>query len=192
MYVDDTDLIDWSCILICNPKELIAMAQTAAYAWGGLAIATGAVMKPEKCYAYFFLYWFDKSRTKMRTISLAPSAFITMPHGTIAPSHLRVLLPNGTSEPIPTLKNEETSLMLGVNWSPSSGGGTHVGEIAKKGYNWADRMRSRPLPQDLAWKSFNLQLQPGMTWGIATVVMCHKPFTQPRGSTTRLERAAFR
>ncbi len=94
-----------------------------------------------------------------------------MPDGTIAPSHLRGLLPDGTSEPIPTLKNKETSLMLGVNWGPSSGGCTHVGEMAKKGYNWADQMRSRPLPQDLAWKSFNLQLQPGMTWGIATVVM---------------------
>ncbi len=32
-------------------------------------------------------------------------------------------------------------------------------------------MRSHPLPHDLAWKSFNLQLQLGMTWGIATVVM---------------------
>ncbi len=44
-------------------------------------------------------------------------------------------IPDGTSEPIPTLKNKETSLMLGVNWGPSPGGGTHVGEMAKKGYN---------------------------------------------------------
>ncbi len=140
MYVNDTDLIHWSCIPICNSKELIAAVQTATYAWGVLAIATGAAMKPEKCYAYFLLYWFDKGRAKMRTISLlpAPSAFITMLDGTIAPSHLRVPLPDGTSKPIPTLKNEETSLMLGVNWGPLSGGGTHVGEMAKKGYNWAD------------------------------------------------------
>jgi hypothetical protein len=32
-------------------------------------------------------------------------------------------------------------------------------------------MKSRPLPHDLAWKSFNHQLQPSMTWGLATVVM---------------------
>ena len=172
MYVEDTDLIHRSCIL-CNPKKLIAAVQTATYAWGGLAITTGAAMKPEKCYAYFLLYWFDKGRAKMRMISSlpVPSAFITMPDGFIAPSHLIFLLPDGTSEPIPTLKNKETSLMLGVNWSPLSGGGTHVREMAKKGYNWADQMRSRPLPHNLAWKSFNLQLQPGMMWGIATVVM---------------------
>jgi hypothetical protein len=101
--MSDTDLIHWSCIL-CNPKKLIAAVQTATYAWGGLAITTGAAMKPEKCYAYFLSYWFDKGRAKMRMISLLPalSAFITMPDGTIALSHLRVLLPDGTSEPIPT------------------------------------------------------------------------------------------
>jgi hypothetical protein len=130
-------------------------------------------MKPEKCYAYFLSYWFDRGRAKMRTISSlpTPSALITMPNGSTAPSHLRVPLPDGTSVPIPTLRNEETSLMLGVHWSPLWGGGKHVNEMAKKGYNWADCMKSRPLPHNLAWKSFHLQLQPGMTWGIATVVM---------------------
>jgi hypothetical protein len=188
MYVNDTNLIHWSSTPICNPEELIAVAQTATYTWGGLAITTGAAMKPEKCYAYFLLYWFNKGRAKMRTISLlpAPSVFITMPDGSIAPSHLRVPLPDGTSEPIPTLKNKETSLMLGVNWGSLSGGGTHVCEMAKKGYNWADQMRSHHLPHDLAWKSFNLQLQPGISWGIATVVM------PPQKLLAQIQRVYFR
>jgi hypothetical protein len=73
MYVDDTDLIHWSRTPDCNPEELIAAAQTATYAWGGLAIATGAAIKPEKCYAYFLLYWFDKGRAKLRMISSLPN-----------------------------------------------------------------------------------------------------------------------
>jgi hypothetical protein len=173
MYVDDTDLIHWSSEPNCKPEQLIAAAQTATYAWGGLAIATGAAMKPDKCYAYFLSYWYDKGRAKMRTIGALPDPtdLIVMPDGSSAPSHLRVPLPDGSTAPIPTLKNEDASLMLGVYWSPTSGGGKHVSEMARKGYNWADRMRSRPLPFDLAWRSFMLQLQPGMTWGICTVVM---------------------
>ena len=73
MYVDDTDLIHWSQSLVCTPEVLIAAAQTATYAWGGVAIATSAAMKPEKCYAYFFSFWFDKGRAKLRTINAHPS-----------------------------------------------------------------------------------------------------------------------
>jgi hypothetical protein len=54
MYVNDTDLVHWSSLPSCTPVELIAAAQTTTYAWGGLAIATGAAMKPDKCYAYFY------------------------------------------------------------------------------------------------------------------------------------------
>ena len=43
--------------------------------------------------------------------------------------------------------------------------------MARKGYIWADRMKSCPLPPNLAWQSFTYQLQPGMMWGITTVVM---------------------
>jgi hypothetical protein len=153
MYVDDTDLIHWSRTPDCNPKEVIAAAQTATYAWGDLGIATGAAMKPEKCYAYFLSYWFDKGRAKLRinsSLPPTPSALITMPDGSTAPSHLRVPLPDGTSVPIPTLRNEETFLMFGVHWSPSLGGNVHVNEMAKKGYNWADRMKSCSLLHNLA------------------------------------------
>ncbi len=61
MYVDDTDMIHWAQNPSCSPGNLLAAAQTATYAWGGLAIATGAAMKPEKCYAYFLSYSYDNS-----------------------------------------------------------------------------------------------------------------------------------
>jgi hypothetical protein len=140
---------------------------------GGLSIAIGAAMKPKKCYAYFLSYLYDNGRARLRPIrSLPPpSEYIALADGTMVPSHMRVPLPDGTSAPIPTLRNEDASLMLGVWVGPASGGATNVWEMAPKGYNWADRMKSRPLPHDLAWRSFIHQLQPGMMWGIATVVM---------------------
>ncbi len=173
MYVDDTDMIHWAQNPSCSPGNLIAAAQTATYAWGGLVIATGAAMKPEKCYAYFLPYLYDNSQARLRPIRslLPPFGYIALANGTTARSHMRVPLPDGTSAPIPTLRNEEASLMLGVWVGSASGGTMHVREMAPKGYNWADRMKSHPFPHDLAWRSFIHQLQPGMMWGIATVVM---------------------
>ncbi len=43
--------------------------------------------------------------------------------------------------------------------------------MCKKGFIWADRLSSRPLPHAADWTSFTLQLYPGMVWGIATVVL---------------------
>jgi hypothetical protein len=130
-------------------------------------------MKPEKCYNYFLLYWHDKGQAKLRIIRSLPtlSAYITLSNGTIARSHLKVPLTDGASAPIPTLNSEEASLMLGVYFGPLSGGSTHIWEMAHNGFSWADQMTLCPLPHDLAWNSFAHQLQLGMMWGIATVVM---------------------
>ncbi len=38
--------IHWAGQPTCSPSKLIAAVQTATYAWGSLAIATGAAMKP--------------------------------------------------------------------------------------------------------------------------------------------------
>jgi hypothetical protein len=133
MYVEDTDLVHWSSLPSCTPVELIAAAQTATYAWGDLAIATGAAMKPDKCYAYFLSYCYNCGRAKLRTVKAPPDSIapITLPSGEIAPSHLRVPLPNGASAPIPTLHNKHASLMLGIYFSPTSGGSAHMRKTAK-------------------------------------------------------------
>ncbi len=103
----------------------------------------------------FLSYWFDGGHAKLRTVkaltdSIAP---ITLPTGEIAPLHLRVPLPDGTAAPIPTLCNKDASLMLGVHLGPASGGEPHIFKMARKGYIWADRMKSCPLPPNLAWQS---------------------------------------
>ncbi len=115
MYVNNTDLVHWSNLPSCTPSKLITATQTATYALGGLAIATGAAMKPEKCYTYFLSYWYNRGQAKLRTVKSLPESIapITLPSGEISPSHLRVPLPDGTSAPILTLRNNHASLMLG-------------------------------------------------------------------------------
>ncbi len=147
MYVDNTNLVHWSSMPSCTPAELIAAAQTVTYVWGGLAIATGAAMKPEKCYAYFLSYRYDRGWAKLRSVKALPDSIapITFPSGEIDPSHLRVPLPGGMSAPIPTLQNEHASLMLGIYFSPTSGSSTHIWEMVKKvmhGPTTSDHTRS--------------------------------------------------
>jgi hypothetical protein len=83
-------------------------------------------MKPDKCYAYFLSYWYNHGQAILRTVEASPESIapITLPSGKIASSHLRVPLPEGTSAPIPTLHNKDSSLMLSIYFGPISGRGT--------------------------------------------------------------------
>jgi hypothetical protein len=105
---------------------------------------------------------------------LSPSKLCCSHYSTVRENRLfasEVPLPDGTTAPITTLRNDDASLMLRIYFGPTSGGGKHVREMAWKGHVWANRLRSCTLPPALAWQSFTHQLQPGMMWGIATVVM---------------------
>jgi hypothetical protein len=48
IYVDDTDLVHSTPSVKATPTELITHLQQSTNAWGGLVIATGAALKPEK------------------------------------------------------------------------------------------------------------------------------------------------
>jgi hypothetical protein len=43
-------------------------------------------------------------------------------------------------------------------------------EMCQKGHIWADKLHAPSLSHSEAWTSFTLQLYPGMSWGISTVV----------------------
>jgi hypothetical protein len=171
--MDDTDLIHTSPFVTASPAELITHSQKSMNAWCGLAIATGASLKPEKCFAYFMVYKFSAGRATLGSIGTLPtsSALIPQIDGPLLPSHLTVPLPDGSTVPIPTLPPASASLMLGIWFGPSSCGVKHIQEMCRKGHDWAARLHSRPLNHTEAWVSFSLQLYPGMAWGLSTVVL---------------------
>jgi hypothetical protein len=53
LYVDDTDLIHTTALVTATPSELVEQSQILTNAWGGLAIATGASLKPGECLHIF-------------------------------------------------------------------------------------------------------------------------------------------
>jgi hypothetical protein len=176
LYVDAVDNIHMTALVSATPKELIDHAQLSTNAWGGLAIATGAAMKPDICFAYFLVYNFSNGRPLMGSIGSlpAPASSILQLEGPSLPSHMTVPLPDGTSAPIPTLPPPTASLMLGIWFGPASQSTKHIAKMCQKGINWADCLYSRPLPHSEAWTSFSLQLFPGMSWGISTIILSHR------------------
>jgi hypothetical protein len=90
---------------------------------------------------------------------------------TMLPSHISISQPDGSVVPIPTRDVTEATEMLGVFFKPQGTSLVHVQQMCKKGYDWADRLATRPLPPRDAWLSFFLQLLPGISWGLLTVVM---------------------
>ncbi len=95
---------------------------------------------------------------KLQTVWALPESIA--PITNISPSHLRVLLPDGTTAPIPMLRNYDASLMLGIYFGPTSSGRTHICEMAQKGFIWANQIKSWPFPPLLAWQSLTHQRQP--------------------------------
>ncbi len=76
IYVDDTDLIHTSLSVTALPAELIAHSQKSTNAWGGLAIATGALLKPENA---SLISWFTSS-WQAEQLWVALENFPRLPH----------------------------------------------------------------------------------------------------------------
>jgi hypothetical protein len=72
IYVDDADLPHRTTHATASPAELIQHSQKSTNAWGGLAIATGAALKPAKCYAYFLVYRYPNGRASMGNVLTLP------------------------------------------------------------------------------------------------------------------------
>jgi hypothetical protein len=115
-------------------------------------------MQPEKCFAYFLSYWYNHGCAKLRTVRALPAliAPITLPSGKIAPSHSRVPLPDSASAPIPTLCTKDATLMLGIYFSPTSGGGTHICKMAKKRLHMGRPDQIKSTPTGLCMEEFYL------------------------------------
>jgi len=173
MYVDDTDLLHWAGSPTTTTRELILEVQRATNEWGLLVQATGGALKPIKCSIYLITYRFVHGRARMNqnTHLPLPGSYIPQDEGPSAPSHITIPQPNGTQVPIPTRDVTVASEMLGIFFAPLGKGTEHIKAMCKKGFQWADRLSSRPLRVSDAWVSFNCQLLPGMAWGLVTVVL---------------------
>jgi hypothetical protein len=173
IYFDDTDLPHWTDQVMVTSLELIKHSQKSTNVWGGLAIATGAALKLEKCYAFFLTYCYNDRHALIANVDnlQTPSCLLPQSEGPPLPSHLTVPLPDHTNALIPTLPTSTVSLMLGIWFGPLSHGTKHILEMCHKGHIWADKLHVWPVSHSEAWTSFTLQLYPGMSWGFSMVAL---------------------
>jgi len=177
MYVDDTDLIHWADSPHTDDDEFIAQVQQATTNFGMRAHAGGGALKPVKCSSYFLTYHTVNGKTMLKPLSKlpAPSAWVdvTQKDGSIKlePSHISVPQPDGSSVPIPTKDVTEATEMLGMFFAPIGNSVPHIEAMREKGFTWADRLMTRPLPSRDAWLSFFLHLYPAISYGLASAVI---------------------
>ena len=176
LYVDDTDLLHRAVSPTTTDTALIKQVQEATFDWGLLSQATGGAMKQPKCFVYFLTYQFSRGRARMKRRRQLPQPQCMVEieekgKKRQVPSHISIPQPDGSTAPIPTRDVTEATEMLGVFFKPLGDSLDHIKEMCAKGYEWADRLDLRPLPPRDAWLSFFLQLLPGISWGLLSVVM---------------------
>ncbi len=99
-----------------------------------------------------------------------PTAFITEGDRTL-PLHITIPQPDGSSIPIVTHDVMTALKVLGVNFTPAGNCLIHVEQVVQKGLDWAECLRTKPIPRHNEWLSFYLQLLPAIAWGLVTVCL---------------------
>ena len=177
MYVDDTDLLYWGSSPTVYDDKLIAQVQKSTDDFSALAEASGGCLKPEKCFVYFLLYEARAGIMRMKSLRNLPpptgNIEVKQADGSMKeePCHLTVTQPGGDRVPIPTKDVTASTLMLGVHFDSKGDGTRHIKAMQQKGFEWADRLTTRPLPAIDAWLSFTIQLHKAMSYGLGAVII---------------------
>ena len=102
-----------------------------------------------------------KASLKRRSHFPPPADRFTLDDGKLAVGHIHIPQPDGATKYIPTREVDEAEKMLGVHFKPLGTGKEHMEAMCKKGYDWADRLDTRPLPCQDTWFNFDLQVLKG-------------------------------
>ena len=151
IYVDDTDLyIMDECVK--SSIDIWEDSQGALTAWGKLLIATGGMLKPEKCFYYFVDYeWQDDG---------------SWVYSDMVDWELLVPQSDGSETPIEQLPVDESKKTLGI-WTNPAGDCTKQLEIIRgKVEKWTDRLQAGKLPSKWAWVSYFHQLWSQLRYGL--------------------------
>ena len=153
VYVDDTDL------LLMEPDchvhgDLWRQSREACETWGGLLIATGGMLKPEKCHYYMWDHRWNGQEWE--------SCDVRHIGGLCVP------LADGASAPIDQLPCTRSKKTLGLHTNPAGNCRKHLDVLQDKIQVWTERLSNGRLPSRWGWVSYHLQLWPSLRFGLGT------------------------
>ena len=128
-------------------EEITEQVQQATNDWGLLSQVTGNILKREKYSVYFMSYKYVCEQARLKTLKDLPSLTgnVALKDGSMAPSHITILQPDGSLLPVQTHDVSDLSNMLLLffcaNWRWLQSFGSH----ARKGFDWVDNIHIRPL-----------------------------------------------
>lgn len=157
IYVDDTDLLHWVKFYGVSDESFMSDIQNGVDDWGMLVQATGGSLKQSKSFWYLLSWKFVRGKPTIKPEAELPSHPLTIP------------LPDGSSAPIerkPLNYSEET---LGVWNNPLNDPKVGLQELKKKGLDWVDCLRVRPLERRDTWLSITSQQYPKWSYGLSSL-----------------------
>ena len=141
LYVDDTDLYimhEWTK----SGYDIWEEAEQAVNAWGNLLIATGGMLKPEKCFFYMVDYDWNADGSWQYSSLVDTTCSLSVPQ------------PDGSSAEIVQVPITESKKTLGVWTNPAGDCDKQVEVITEKLGVWTDRLETGKLPARWAWVSY--------------------------------------
>lgn len=153
LYVDNTDLFIMQSDLT-TAKQVWVEAQKALDTWGALLIATGGMLKPEKCFSYIINYVWEEECVNYAEIE----------------GVLRFTVPQADRKPHPIkqLSVYKTKKVLGIWTNPEGCGREQLKTLRQHVEEWTNRLRNGHLPARWAWVSYFRQLWPKIKYGLGT------------------------
>jgi hypothetical protein len=133
IYVDDTDLLHWAKFYGLSNKSFMDDIQKGVNDWGMLVQATGGSLKQSKSFWYLFSWKFVRGKPTIKPETELPLHPLTIP------------LPDGSSLPIEQKPLHHTAETLGVWKTPLNDPRVGLAKLKKKGLDWVDCFRVRPL-----------------------------------------------
>ena len=155
IYVDDTDLLHIDLEDNETLEETHWALQESMISWGGLLLASGGSLKPEKCFSYLWDFEWSEDGVWGYSKEADDEKY-----------DLCIPLKDGRSSLIERLGVDDARKTLGYWTAPSGNSEVSIQRMKEGAQEWIDKAKTGGLHRRYVWKMMDIQLWPRIGFGI--------------------------